>query len=310
MRLLRSWDRLDPDKGAWGLARAIALHAIADGARGRDRHQSLEAIDLRDASDLERAGIARFRLSSVRQALLQMTPTDRRVLLTEVGVVSPPALGRSAMKMARSRARQRLRALVERPGSWVASPLIYLRQKVNRERQAAYERRVLMYPHLAESAMAAIIALTMTFATIIGGGEGDTSLPMDGIQGGRSAGILLGITRGDGEVSDRLERISTFQALSPEHVSYSRNPAWNNDPLYARETAAQVQKDAEQLGKEAEFVAGLAQKEAQTLRKEAEFIVGLAQKDAQNLRKEAEFIVGLANDEVKRTRRVARELLR
>lgn len=69
IKLLRAWDRVDPDQGAWGLARTMALHAIADDANSKRRYEVTELVDLPDASDLEGAGIARFRLASVGRAL-------------------------------------------------------------------------------------------------------------------------------------------------------------------------------------------------------------------------------------------------
>ena len=233
-----------------------------------------------------------------------MRPTDRRVLLAEVGVVPPPTLGRSAMKMARSRARQRLRVLVEKPGSWVASPLVYLRHKM--AGRPAHER-ALMYPHLAEGAIAVMVAMTMTVTTAMGGSDSDGPLVLDGIQGGAFASLDL--TGGDGPRTSTLTHSYGMSDISsargPDTDPHSGQTGWDKDPLYARETAEHVQKDAEQLGKDAEQLGN----DAKQLGKDAEFLVGLLQQDAENLLKEGEFLVGLAKDEAKRMEQVAKDLL-
>jgi DNA-directed RNA polymerase specialized sigma24 family protein len=300
VRLFRAWDRLDPAQGAWGLARAIALHAIADGAAARARYELEELAEVPDRSDPERAGIARFHLSSVRRALSQMSPIDRSILLAEVGAATSPALGRSAMKMARSRARRRLRILVEKPGSWATLPHLSLRIKTYGRR--LMHERVLMYPQFAEGAIATMVALALTVTTM--GNGTDAAGPRrstDDIGPGRSIAVVAARTTEPTHAWTASER----RELSASHRDYAsahEDPDRRSGEHWLKESAAMAKRDAEQagkeakrLGKEAEYLAYLVEeetkrtgKEAERLGKEAEYLADLAQEEAKNLRRLAE----------------------
>ena len=318
VRLFRAWDRIDPSLGVWGLARAIAIHAIADSANVRNRYELTEITDLPDPSDSERAGIARFHLSSVRRALPLMSSTDRRVLLAEVGVVSPPALGRSAMKMARSRARQRLRVLVEKPGSWAGLSHIPLRFRTACAKCFAHDR-ALVSSHLAEGAIAAFVALVLTVTAM------DSAPPRDAPDGridGSADGpvdVAVALVGRDQPVRHRAGRASASSALGESTAAGqpgspgSSGNQWDDDPLYARQTAEQIGKDAQREGEfwqdQAEFWQDQAEAEAEFWQDEAEFWQDQAEAEGEFWREQAQFLAHAAHEEARRAKRTAEELL-
>ena len=258
VRLFRAWHRLDPDQGAWGLARAIAIHAIADGAITHNRYEVTDLTELPEPLDPERAGIARFRLSSVRRALAQMSPTDRRVLLAEVGAAPPPTLGRSAMKMARSRARQRLRVLVEKRGSWSGLPEISLRVRAEYGRRLFHERAV-TYQQFAEGAVATIVAVAITVSGLNSSIEGSGSARLQDTVGGLHAlgAAMTGMDLSNVRTARRAFSTPVIRSdalAGREDLAAKAESAepWWKDPLYARETAQHARHDAEQLQKDTE----------------------------------------------------------
>lgn len=280
IRLLRVWHRVDPNRGAWGLARTIAIHAIADGASNQGRYEVLELEELAetaDTSDSEQAGIARFRLSSVRLALSHMSIADRRILLAELGAASPPSLARSAMKMARSRARQRLRVLVQKPGSWAGLPYIPLRGRLG-----TFQRSCLgspsAHPQLVEGVAAAALALALTVTTPqIGNSFAEPRQLSDGQGDSRSLIVdrpLIAADRGYAtEHGRRAQEDSVSQAnaepsTTEEDESHEGTTAKHvmQDAEHVKQDADQAKKDADQAGRDAEQM----KKDAEQLKKDAE----------------------------------------
>ena len=295
MRLFRTWHRVDPDQGAWGLARTIAVHAIVDYAQRKSDYDETDLTQLPDNWDLEVAGIARFRLASVDRALTQMSSTDRRILLSEVGAASPPRLGRSATKMARLRARQRLRVMVHKPGSWgVLSPLS-LRLRFASGRR--FFKRSMMYPQFAEGAMAVVVTLAITVAALTPGAGAvapfASSTPM---QGHLAAGVATTTMLDDDRANAARGAATSPQGTSGPTVEGVEVPEerWlRNDPLYAQETAQQAGEDANQFHSD-------AQQAAQDVREGAQFFHDEA-------KREARYAVKLAREEARYAQEMAEE---
>lgn len=116
LRLLRIWDRVDRERGAWPLAATIARNLHRDEARRAHPHYVEEVPETADLSDVERAGLARIELELVNEALRTLSPAQRRALLAEVSG------GERATKQQRLRARKALRTAIDRAllGSGVA----------------------------------------------------------------------------------------------------------------------------------------------------------------------------------------------
>ena len=115
LRLYKMWDTVDRNRPAWALTVTIALNLLRDEYR-RAPHADVVA-ELPDIAqinyDVERAGLARVEIGRVRQALAEMSPAHRLVLLAEVG---HPAgvIDAGAEKMRRMRARRKLTEILER----------------------------------------------------------------------------------------------------------------------------------------------------------------------------------------------------
>lgn len=114
LRLYKIWDTVDRTRPAWALTVTIALNLLRDEYR-RAPHADVvaELPDLPNGYDVERAGLARLEIGRVRQALSEMTPAHRLVLLAEVG---HPAgvIDAGTEKMRRMRARRKLTEILER----------------------------------------------------------------------------------------------------------------------------------------------------------------------------------------------------
>lgn len=114
LRLYRSWDQVDPDRGATGLALKIANNALWD-EQNRRRVVELPGVlpERAAADDVEGAGLARLELRRVGSVLALLSPTHRSVLLAEVGQGSEPSSSSAATKMLRLRARRKMRSLLD-----------------------------------------------------------------------------------------------------------------------------------------------------------------------------------------------------
>ena len=113
LRLYKMWDTVDRDRPAWALTVTIALNLLRDEYR-RAPHADVvsELPDIPQNYDVERAGLARVEIGRVRQALAEMSPAHRLVLLAEVG--HPAGVIDAGAKMRRMRARRKLTEILER----------------------------------------------------------------------------------------------------------------------------------------------------------------------------------------------------
>lgn len=114
LRLYKMWDTVDRNRPAWALTVTIALNLLRDEYR-RAPHADVvsDLPDIAQNYDVERAGIARVEIGRVRQALQEMSPAHRLVLLAEVGHPSG-VIDAGAEKMRRMRARRKLTEILER----------------------------------------------------------------------------------------------------------------------------------------------------------------------------------------------------
>jgi DNA-directed RNA polymerase specialized sigma24 family protein len=113
LRLYKMWDTVDRNRPAWALTVTIALNLLRDEYR-RAPHADVvsELPDIPQNYDVERAGLARVEIGRVRQALAEMSPAHRLVLLAEVG--HPSGVTDAGEKMRRMRARRKLTEILER----------------------------------------------------------------------------------------------------------------------------------------------------------------------------------------------------
>lgn len=113
LRLYKMWDTVDRNRPAWALTVTIALNLLRDEYR-RAPHADVvsELPDIPQNYDVERAGLARVEIGRVRQALAEMSPAHRLVLLAEVG--HPAGVIDAGAKMRRMRARRKLTEILER----------------------------------------------------------------------------------------------------------------------------------------------------------------------------------------------------
>lgn len=121
LRLFQFWERVDPGRDLWPLALTITLNILRDHIRADNRRREIVVPDEAVEQDTEAAALARVELGRVQEALVQLTDSQRSVLLAEVGAGMHPQASPSATKMLRMRARKRLRALMEGASAAVGS---------------------------------------------------------------------------------------------------------------------------------------------------------------------------------------------
>src|SRR5688500_12645238 len=119
LRLLRSWDRVRPES-VWAFALTIALNIVRDEARKKERRDRTTMERPAAVCDPEHEALVRLELSRVRAALASMNDRQRSILLSEVGEATLVDLSTPALKMARMRARRRLRSLIEGASGYAA----------------------------------------------------------------------------------------------------------------------------------------------------------------------------------------------
>lgn len=115
MSLFRLWDSIDHDRSLAPLVRTIAANRLVDHHRRPQAVLVDEMPDLCSAYDIEEHGHLRARLGQVAEAFRELSDRDRQVLLGEVGLHPP-----TSDRVARMRARRRLRAIMDSPGRLAA----------------------------------------------------------------------------------------------------------------------------------------------------------------------------------------------
>ena len=124
-RLLSRWARLDADSSMLPLAITIARNLVVDHHRRYSRMDGPEEFS-RDLApdDVEANALARIQLGAVHRSLRELTPRYRNLLLAEAGYIRSDESAGPATRVARTRARQGLKALLERRPdvAWVGFP--------------------------------------------------------------------------------------------------------------------------------------------------------------------------------------------
>ncbi|MFP5298928.1 MAG: sigma-70 family RNA polymerase sigma factor, partial [Actinomycetota bacterium] len=110
-RLVSIWSQVDPARPVWPLAKTIALNLLRDEARRVFEEIPTDNID-RDDPDMDPVLMARLEWNRVLTAMGSLTPSQREVLLREIG--EGDRTGSAAEKMMRMRARKSLRDAMER----------------------------------------------------------------------------------------------------------------------------------------------------------------------------------------------------
>ncbi|MFN2587888.1 MAG: RNA polymerase sigma factor [Actinomycetota bacterium] len=206
LRLFRMWDQVDPERPLWALVVTIALNLLRDEARKRPEREVLGLLPDRPADqDVERAGLARLEWRRVQNAMNQLSPAHRSILLAELG--DEPAMasrGANATKMLRMRARRRLSALLDVAS---ASGMVFglrLRRLFDLERHVVAVRTLLSQTeNVAAPAAAGFLSAVALFAAAAGPLAGDAGAGLlgrrgasDGVSGLASASLAAATDTG------------------------------------------------------------------------------------------------------------------
>ena len=115
LRLFGMWEKVDRARPVWPLVVTIALNLLRDEARRNPEREVLGTVpDMPTVNDVEHEGLARIEFERVQQALAQLSPSHRNVLLDEITPhAEVPKEARNATKMMRLRARRALTTLLE-----------------------------------------------------------------------------------------------------------------------------------------------------------------------------------------------------
>lgn len=168
IKLLRTWDRVDPRRPLWPLARTIALNCLTDHFRKATAEPAAEVPDEPALYDVEEHGLARAQLSAVVRTMRSLRPKDRSVLLAEVGESNAWA-NDSAHKMARLRARQRLAQALERSAAVFSAVQVGCRRTFTWLQQQGATGAEVAVPAVAGAAVAVSVALSGIAPTNTGG---------------------------------------------------------------------------------------------------------------------------------------------
>jgi len=127
LRLFRAWAKVRADS-MWSFTLTIAINLVRDEMRRRQRQDPsrLEAPVLQ--RDAEHEAMIRIELQRVSDAMACMSERQRSILLTEIGLEAHGEAEGSALKMARMRARRRLRSMLEQASGFVLVGLDRLRR--------------------------------------------------------------------------------------------------------------------------------------------------------------------------------------
>lgn len=115
LRLFGMWEKVDRTRPVWPLVVTITLNLLRDEARRNTEREILGAVPEQPTiHDVEHEGLARLEFERVQQAMAQLSPSHRDVLLNEITpTMEVPKNARNATKMMRLRARRALATLLE-----------------------------------------------------------------------------------------------------------------------------------------------------------------------------------------------------
>ena len=167
-RLLRHWDQVRAES-LWAYALTVALNIVRDEARKKERRNRSVPDKPAEVHDPEHEALVRLELDRVRVALHTMTERQRTILLGEVGEAAcDPST--PAQKMARMRARRRLRSLTEDASALIALPFVNLRRWLHGEEPGLVTTGASLAIRLAALTTAAAVAIPITTGAINAGG--------------------------------------------------------------------------------------------------------------------------------------------
>ena len=118
LRLFRNWSNVRPDS-SWAFALTIALNLVRDEMRRRERQDPTRLETPTHHRDAEQDALVRIELQRVSDAMATMSARQRSILLAEIGERSHAEIEGAALKMARMRARRRLRSMLEQASGFV-----------------------------------------------------------------------------------------------------------------------------------------------------------------------------------------------
>ena len=165
LRLLRSWGRVRGET-LWAFTLTVALNIVRDDARKRQRRENVPVEDLPPDRDPEHEALVRMELDRVRAALASMNEKQRAILLSEVGEAAMPEGSAGGIKMARMRARQRLRALIEDASAFVGVMGVRARRWADQIDTSIANAAASLTVRLSAAAVASAVAVP----ALLGGG--------------------------------------------------------------------------------------------------------------------------------------------
>lgn len=176
LRLFRMWGQVDPERPLWALVVTIALNLLRDEARKRPEREVLGLVPDRAADqDVERAGLARLEWRRVQNAMTQLSPDHRSILMAELGdEYATSSRGPNATKMLRMRARRRLNALLDVASASGVLVGLRVRRLFDFERHLIALRGLMSSSeNLAAPAAAGFLSAVALFAAVAGPLSGD-----------------------------------------------------------------------------------------------------------------------------------------
>jgi DNA-directed RNA polymerase specialized sigma24 family protein len=129
----------------------VALNASIDEHRRSARLEVGRVVDRSSGFDVERIVLARLEVEEVAEAIGRLNTRDRDLLLDVDAMPSTDDRARTRDKVARHRARARLRALIDRSSAWIATRPTWQRLT-----------RALASAEIAAPRTAVVVALALT----------------------------------------------------------------------------------------------------------------------------------------------------
>jgi DNA-directed RNA polymerase specialized sigma24 family protein len=191
LRLFRMWEQVDPERPLWALVVTIALNLLRDEARKRPEREVLGLVPDRAADqDVERAGLARLEWRRVQNAMNQLSPDHRSILMAELGdEYATSNRGPNATKMLRMRARRRLSALLDVASASGVVITVRLRRLFDFERHVIAIRGLMSSTeNMAAPAAAGFLSAVALFAAAAGplAGEAGAGVLQERVRPGAS----------------------------------------------------------------------------------------------------------------------------
>lgn len=118
LRLFRNWSHVRPES-SWAFTLTIAINLVRDEMRRRERQDPSRLETPTHQRDAEQDALIRIELQRVRDAMAAMSERQRSILLAEIGETTQAEVEGAALKMARMRARRRLRSMLEQASGFV-----------------------------------------------------------------------------------------------------------------------------------------------------------------------------------------------